>query len=66
MFKASDRARISDLTYKVLRAAVDKRGNFNKNLVPKDTPNRQMIVDLGNQLMGLGQELSSKPTRCWC
>ena len=57
VFKASDRARISDLTYKVLRAAVDKRGNFNKNLVPKNTPNRQMIVDLGNQLMGLGQEL---------
>lgn len=57
VFKASDRARISDLTYKVLRAAVDKRGNFNKNLVPKDTPNRQIIIDLGNQLMGLGQEL---------
>ena len=57
VFKSSDRARISDITYKALRSAVDKRGNFNQNLVPKDTPNRQIIIDLGNQLMDLGKEL---------
>ena len=57
VFKSSDRARVSDMTYKVLRGAIDKRGNFNQNLVPKDTENRQVIIDLGNQLMTLGKEL---------
>ena len=57
VFKSSDRARISDEVYNVLRRSLDKGGNFNKNLVPKDIPNRQIIIDLGNQLMGLGKEL---------
>jgi len=59
VFKSSARAQKSSEIYKILRAARDKNGtgDFNERLVPQDTPNRQLIVNLGNQMTELADSM---------
>ena len=51
------RAELSKQVYDVLLKASDpkRKGNFNEDLVPDDTPNRQAVVDLGNKMQNLAK-----------
>ena len=42
--------------YTALNAAVDREGNFNPDLIP-DGPKKPMLIDLGNKLKKLGDEM---------
>ena len=53
-----DRAKISGQVYEQLQAATDaKTGKFNPDLLPQDTPNRDYIVQFGQQLQTLSDKL---------
>jgi hypothetical protein len=58
VFKSSDKAKISDEVYRVLRGGkdqeyLDSKGEFDANKVPADLPNRKLVVSLGKQLKEL-------------
>ena len=55
--KASKKGEISRRTYDVLNKAVDKDGNFDPNLIPENTPNRQTIINMGNEMIKLGDQM---------
>ena len=52
-----DKAKVADETYAALNAAVDKDGNFNPDLIPDSTPNKQVLVKLAAELQQLGDKM---------
>ena len=53
----------SKTVYKALNAAVDKDGNFNPSAIPENTPNRALIVQLGNQLKTMGDSMHNDQSK---
>ena len=61
--RRSQKRNLSDEAYKALNAAVDKEGNFNPNSVPQNVKNRDMIIQLGNELKTLGDRMHKDQLR---
>ena len=55
----STKIKMSDDGYRILNEAIDKDGNFNPNLVPKDIKDRDTIIQIGKEMIALGDRMHS-------
>ena len=51
------KAEISDEVYNTIRNAIDANGNFDPRKIPAGHPNRQVIIDLQQQMEALSQKM---------
>ena len=55
--RSSQKAKMSDEIYAAWKAARDNNGVFYPDRVPQNTPNRGLVISLGNELIALGTKL---------